>query len=297
MPMLVNISTNNGKICRTDNTTRFYKEVNKYPTLSKEDEIEWFRKLHNGTDEEKSFAREYIINCNQRLVISVAKQWATPDNLTDYINEINIGLIEAVERFDETRGVRFCSYAMWYMVRAVNRFNNETLPMVRRTNQSKTFHVIAKARNKFSQENEREPSDKELMDILNTEYNKDVKDKYDVMDIRSVSIDDTSSSDDSYKVNETTLFNDKTSSINEYEVKIDGEYNAALIESLLNCLPEREKKVIKLRFGLVETNGVKRCLGFSDIAEELGITAERVRQLSVSGLKKIKEEYRRRLSL
>lgn len=294
--MIVNIGLNNSKITRTENATRYFKEISKYPTMSKEDEIEWFGKLHNGTEEEKKFAREYIINCNQRLAVSVAKQWANAENLTDYINEVNIGLIEAVERFDETRDVRFCSYAMWFMLRAVNHYNNECVPLVKRTNQSKTFHVVAKARNKFSQENEREPSEDELLELINSDYNKNIKDKYDLIDAQPLSIDDTVfCENDEYVFNETTAFNSRTASVNEYEVRMSNDYNTELIETLLNCLTDREQKIIRLKFGLMELNGVKRCYDNREIAEEIGITPERVRQLARDGLNKIKTECKKRL--
>lgn len=294
--MIVNIGLNNSKITRTENATRYFKEISKYPTMSKEDEIEWFGKLHNGTEEEKKFAREYIINCNQRLAVSVAKQWANAENLTDYINEVNIGLIEAVERFDETRDVRFCSYAMWFMLRAVNRYNNECVPLVKRTNQSKTFHVVAKARNKFSQENEREPSEDELLELINSDYNKNIKDKYDLIDAQPLSIDDTVfCENEEYVFNETTAFNNRTASVNEYEVRMSNDYNTELIETLLNCLTDREQKIIRLKFGLMELNGVKRCYDNREIAEEIGITPERVRQLARDGLNKIKAECKKRL--
>lgn len=294
--MIVNIGLNNSKITRTENATRYFKEISKYPTMSKEDEIEWFGKLHNGTEEEKKFAREYIINCNQRLAVSVAKQWANAENLTDYINEVNIGLIEAVERFDETRDVRFCSYAMWFMLRAVNHYNNECVPLVKRTNQSKTFHVVAKARNKFSQENEREPSEDELLELINSDYNKNIKDKYDLIDAQPLSIDDTVfCENDEYAFNETTAFNSRTASVNEYEVRMSNDYNTELIETLLNCLTDREQKIIRLKFGLMELNGLKRCYDNREIAEEMGLTPERVRQLARDGLNKIKAECKKRL--
>lgn len=294
MSMIVSIGANNSLLTRTDNITRYFKEISKYPTLSKEDEIEYFGMMHNGTEEERKFAREYIINCNQRLAVSVAKQWANAENLPDYINEVNIGLIEAVEKFDENRGVRFCSYAMWFMVRAINRYNNEVCPLVRRTNQSKTFHVVAKARNKFMQENSREPSDEELLDLINTEFNKDVKDKYDLIDIHPVSIDDSVECDD-FTFNDSIEFNSRTSSINEYEVKMSEEYNTQFIKSLLGCLSDRESKIIKLKFGLMELNGVKRCFDNYEIAEEFGITPERVRQIAKDSLNKIKKEHKNRL--
>lgn len=294
--MIVNIGVNNSKLTRTENTSRYFKEISKYPTMSREDEIEWFKKLHNGTEEEKKVAREYIINCNQRLVVSVAKQWANAENLTDYVNEVNIGLMNAIERFDENRGVRFCTYAMWFMLRAVNDYNNETAPLVRKPNQSKTFHVIAKARNKFSQINEREPSEDELLDLINSDFNKNVNDKFSLIDIQSISIDDTVfCEDEEYSFNESAKFNEKTSSINEYEVKSSDEYNAKLIESLLKCLTDREQKIIKLRFGLDEINGIKRCFDNKEIASEIGISSERVRQLANEGLSKIRKEYKKRL--
>ena len=295
--MFVSIGLNNGLLTRTENISRFFREISKYPVLSKEEEVELFQLYHNAaTEEEKKCAREYLINCNQRFAVSIAKQWANAENLPDYISEANIGLMEAIEKFDETRGVRFTSYAMWFMVRAINRYNNEVAPIVRRTNQSKTFHVTAKVRNKFEQENEREPSNEELMEIINEDYNKGIIDKHDLTDVQCMSIDDTVRyEDDEYTFNEHADFVGKTASVNDYEVKMSEEHNVELIKSLLSCLSEREQKIIKLKFGLMELNGIKRCFENSEIAEELGITSERVRQLAKEGLEKIRKECKKML--
>ena len=91
MALVINTSIDSGLVDRSENTKRFYKDVKSYPTLTAEQERYWFNIFKNGsTRKEREYAREYIINCNQRYIISVAKNWATTDNLMDYVNEANI---------------------------------------------------------------------------------------------------------------------------------------------------------------------------------------------------------------
>jgi RNA polymerase primary sigma factor len=141
MSLVINLKAETGLVDRSENTTRFYEDIKKFPTLTKEDEDKWFDVLKNGSPEEKSFARDYIWLCNQRLVIAAAKKWATTDTLTDYINEANIGLAEAIDKFELDKGTKFCTYAMWFIKRAINNYNNDVAPMVRKTNLSSRYQV------------------------------------------------------------------------------------------------------------------------------------------------------------
>jgi RNA polymerase primary sigma factor len=159
MSLAINLKAETGLLVdRSENTTRFYEDVKKYPILTKEEEEKWFGVLASGTDKEKEFAREYIWLCNQRMVIAAAKKWAKTDTLMDYVNEANFGLMEAIEKFDTSFDVKFASYAMWFIKRAINKYICGDLQVVKRPNYSKTFHVISKATNDFLQENERIPS-------------------------------------------------------------------------------------------------------------------------------------------
>jgi len=296
MGFAINLKADTGLVDRSENTTRFYKDIKDFETFTKEDEVKWFTLLKEGTLEEKRYAREHIINCNQRLVIAAAKNYANTENLTDYINEANFGLIEAVDKFDVTRGTKFASYAMWFILRAINTYKYGTLQNVKKTNYSKTFHVMSKARNKFIQENERNPTDDELLEVVNEVYGKNIKDKNDLMDVHITSIDIESDDNDEAAFGDVNDFNRASATFNSYEEKSSDEYNSALVDSLLEILKPREKEIIKLRFGLYNDNGLSREYELKEIADKLNITTERVRQLETSALKQLREEYGNRMN-
>lgn len=299
MSLVINLKAETGLVDRSENTTRFYEDIKKFPTLTKEDEDKWFGVLKNGNPEEKNFAREYIWLCNQRLVIAAAKKWATTDTLTDYINEANIGLAEAIDKFELNKGTKFCTYAMWFIKRAINNYNNDVAPIVRRTNLSKTFHVVSKVTNDFIQKYERFPTADELKESINKKYKKkDIKDKNDLLDIHITRMDDVGGDADDTNANFSDLmdYNRISSSVNEYETTSTNDYNKKMVDSLLSILTPREQKLIKMRFGLIEINGIKREFELIEVAEELGITPERVRQLETSILLKLRKEYGNRIN-
>lgn len=290
MGYIINIKAEAGLVDRSENTNRFYKDIKKYKPMTKEEEVKWFTLLHTGNSRQQNYAREHIIKCNQRLLISAAKSYANTDNLTDYINEANFGLIEAIERFDVTKGIKFASYAMWFILRAINKFKYDTLQIVKKTNYSKTFHVMAKARSSFYQEYERYPSDDELLVMINQKYGKQIKDKADLIDMRVAYIDMSSNEEsDSTYYGDITDFNRTSASYNDCEKNISDEFNGKLLNTLLSKLKPREKQIIMLRFGLIEDNGLKYEHDLADIAEKLNLTPERVRQLCIEALAKMKK--------
>ena len=124
MGYVINLKADTGLVDRTENTIRFLKDVKDYPTLTKEEAIEWFKKYKYGDKKESDMARDYLMLCNQRLVLAAAKKWAKTDSYMDYVNEANFGLLEAIERFDITKDVKLSTYAMWFIKRAINNYNN-----------------------------------------------------------------------------------------------------------------------------------------------------------------------------
>ena len=289
MALVINLKADTNLVDRSENTTRFYKDIRQYKVLSQEEEIEWFKKMKQGkTQKERDYAREHIIKCNQGLVLAAAKHWANTDTFMDFTNEANIGLMKAVEAFDYTRGVKFASFAMWYIKRSMNEGAAQE-QMVRRTNYSKTFHVVSKATNKFVQKNERIPTSDELMEIVNSEYGKDIKDKNDLLDVQVARIDYDTDDDSSYAYGDITDFNRASASYNAYEEKEYNDFNKEFVSTLLETLAPRERDIIKMRFGISD-NGVVCEYQIADIAEKLGVTKERVRQLEKEALKKMKIE-------
>ena len=274
---------------RTETLTRYYEDIRKYDVMSEEKEVEMFNLFKNGNKQEQEYARNFIINANQRFVVAMAKRFATNENILDLISEGNIGLIEAMKDFDITKGNKFITFAVWYVRRAINNYCINYGNLVKKTNLSKTYHVIAQATNKFIQTEYRQPTLEELLEIVNKEHKADIKSIEDIIDTKISSIDEGfNSEDDDAVFGEMSLYNSYSSSFNEYEKISNDDFNNKLISSMLGKLPEREKTIIKMVFGI----GYYREYELQEIAEELGLTTERVRQIKNSVLKEIKEKYK-----
>jgi RNA polymerase primary sigma factor len=274
---------------RTETLTRYYEDIRKYDVMSEEKEVEMFKLFKNGNKQEQEYARNFIINANQRFVVAMAKRFATNENILDLISEGNIGLIEAMKDFDVTKGNKFITFAVWYVRRAINNYCINYGNLVKKTNLSKTYHIIAQATNKFIQTEYRKPTLEELLEIVNKEHKADIKSIEDIIDTKISSIDEGfNSEDDDAVFGEMSLYNSYSSSFNEYEKISNDDFNNKLISSMLGKLPEREKTIIKMVFGI----GYYREYELQEIAEELGLTTERVRQIKNSVIKEIKEKYR-----
>ena len=278
---------------RTETLTRYYEDIRKYDVMSEEKEVEMFNLFKNGNKQEQEYARNFIINANQRFVVAMAKRFATNENILDLISEGNIGLIEAMKDFDITKGNKFITFAVWYVRRAINNYCINYGNLVKKTNLSKTYHVIAQATNKFIQTEYRQPTLEELLEIVNKEHKADIKSIEDIIDTKISSIDEGfNSEDDDAVFGEMSLYNSYSSSFNEYEKISNDDFNNKLISSMLGNLPEREKTIIKMVFGI----GYYREYELQEIAEELGLTTERVRQIKNSVIKEIKEKYKHIMS-
>ena len=315
MSLVINLKADTGLVLRSENTTRFYKDIKKYDVMTREEETDWFNMLSGArrkaakareegdtktAEEMEAFAQEIkdlIVNSNQRLCVAAAKNWAATDTLMDYVNEANIGLMLAVDKFDPSRGVKFASYAMWFIKREIESYHHGTLPLVRRTNNAKTWSIISKVASEFTQKNERPPSQEELLELVNKKLNKGIKDKFDLTDMYVTMVDEYSYDNDEKMFNSDAAdYNRASASINGYETESEEDFNKTLVKSLLEILPPREQKLIQMRFGLIEVNGIKREFELTEIAEELGLTSERVRQLEGIILKKLLKEYEERIA-
>lgn len=296
--LVINLAAGSCIVGRSEETKRFEKEMRKYPTLTKDDEKYWFSMMKDGNSPSvREKARRYIIMCNQRFVLSVAKKYATADNLMDYVNEGNIGLMEAVRDFDVEKDVKFMTFAVFYIKRAINAYRNGALQVVKKPNRSKTFHVISKAKNDFLQENERDPTLQELFDIINNKYKKNIRDPKDLLDFKYDSIDgDASEDDDARGIGTMTEFNNASSNVNDAEVHAEEVFKEKLVNKYMRVLGKRERLIVKMTFGMYDDNGVKRPMESREVGERLGLTQERIRQIMAESLKKMREEYKRELT-
>ena len=140
------------------------------------------------------------------------------------------------------------------------------------------------------------PSSEELKEIVNQKLKKGIKDKSDLLDIKVTMVDDYQVTDENAAGHSEIMdYNRASASENEFETKSEEEFQKALVSSLLEVLTPREQKVIQMRFGLIEVNGIKREFELSEVADEVGLTSERIRQMETTILAKLRKEYQERL--
>jgi RNA polymerase primary sigma factor len=262
---------------------KYLQEIGREELITAEEEVRLARRIKEGDQN----ALDRLTKANLRFVVSVAKQYQNQGlSLPDLINEGNLGLIKAAKRFDETRGFKFISYAVWWIRQSILQALAEQSRIVRLPlNQVGSLNKISKAYSKLEQEFEREPSPEELAKILDipTEKIADtmrVSGKHVSMDAPFVQGEDNSLID----VLE-----------NADSPRADGLLmNESLqkeIERSLSTLTEREREVIKLFFGI----GMQHGLTLEEIGAKFDLTRERVRQIKEKAIRRLRHKSRSRL--
>ena len=241
----------------------FLKEIAKYKVLTATEERALINRIKDGDEQAKSL----LVACNQRFVYDVAKSYANSENVLDLVQEGNKGLIIAAETFDTTRENRFLSWAIWYIRREINSYLNGDNLLIRKTNNAKTVYKLSKIKRKFFAEHNRYPDVDEIAKILEDEYGMKIKDKSDLVDISTTSINTCFDDEDSKAFENTPYFTEKTSIENEYEREIDNEFNSSVSGALMSVLNERERMVVKMAFGI----GYNKEYTNAEIGEEIGM--------------------------
>lgn len=293
--MIVNLKNRTSDFFeRTNTLVRYYEDIRKYKMLTNDEEVKCFKIISCGNEKEAKEAKDAIVNSNQRFVVAIAKKFANNDNILDLISEGNVGLMEAVEKFDYTKGVKFITFAVYYIRRAINRFLIDNGNLVTKTNYQKTYHFISQATNKFLQVNHRKPTLDELKEMLCNEYNVSIKDTVDIIDTRFVSIDlDTNDEDECIGMSDFVEFQNKSAKYNDYDETVNKEHIQELVTSMLNHLDKREQDIIKLAFGI----DCDRPYEIQEIADKIGLTKERVRQIKSEVLHELKNNYSKILNI
>jgi len=257
---------------------KYLLEIGKEELVSVEEEVELAQRIRQGDQR----ALEKLTKANLRFVVSVAKQYQNQGlSLQDLINEGNIGLIKAAQKFDETRGFKFISYAVWWIRQSILQALAEQSRIVRLPlNQVGSVNKINKVLSKFEQENERRPSVSELAEELNIEEDK-ISEVLRVSG-RQVSVD-APFQDGEENCLLDVLTNDDAP---HTDSPMDKESLCAELDNILTAvLKDREKKVIVMSFGI----GCHE-KSLEEIGDLLGLTRERVRQIKEKSLRKIKND-------
>jgi len=259
----------------TPSLDKYLQEIGKVDLISPEDEVVLARRIKSGDSE----ALKMLVKANLRFVVSVAKQYQNQGmSLPDLINEGNLGLMKAAQRFDETRGFKFISYAVWWIRQAILQALAEQSRIVRLpVNKIGSINRINKAFARLEQEYEREPSSQEIANMLEM-IPEDVKESLKTNG-RTVSMDAPLSAEEDNTMYDILQSNDTPSP----DKSLINESLAYEIERALSTLSNREAKVLKLYFGL----GMKHPFTLEEIGEELHLTRERVRQIKEKAIKRI----------
>ena len=255
---------------------KYLQEIGREELVSPEEEVELSQRIRKGDQE----ALEKLTRANLRFVVSVAKQYQNQGlSLPDLINEGNLGLIKAAEKFDETRGFKFISYAVWWIRQSILQALAEQSRIVRLPlNQVGSLNKINKALGKFEQENERQPSADELSEMIDIPKDK-INDTLRVSG-RHVSVDAPFVEGEDNSLLDV-LPNDDSPSADR---GLTNESLSTEIERALQILTGREREIIKSFFGI----GCQE-MTLEEIGERLDLTRERVRQIKEKAIRKLKK--------
>ena len=260
----------------SESLEKYLQEIGKEDMISVEEEVELAQRIRKGDRK----ALERLTRANLRFVVSVAKQYQNQWlSLPDLINEGNLGLIKAAEKFDETRGFKFISYAVWWIRQSILQAIAEQSRIVRLPlNQVGSVNKINRMLSKFEQENERRPSIEEISQETNLPEEK--VDEAMSANTRHVSVDAPFSEGDEGSLLDVLI--NESSPMADRQLVV--ESLQAEIKQALRILNERERNVVEAFFGI---DGPEMTL--EEIGEKYGLTRERVRQIKEKAIRRLRE--------
>lgn len=256
---------------------KYLAEIGHEDLISTDEEVELAQRIHRGGPDGQA-ALDRLTRANLRFVVSVAKQYQNQGlALNDLINEGNLGLIKAAQKFDETRGFKFISYAVWWIRQSILQAISEQSRIVRMPlNQVGFQSKLTKAIVNFEQENERRPSVGELAELLDTDVSK-VQEALGTNG-KKVSVDAPFADDDSNCLIDVMTDDSAPGTDNQMEK----ESLSADLDAALKTLSDRERQVLKMLFGIGRNE-----MTAEEVANTLSLTRERVRQIKERALKRL----------
>ncbi len=272
---------------RLDDSVKMYlKTIGQIPLLTPDEEKYYARLYRDGDYVTAQRAKQKLIEANLRLVVSIAKKYLNRGmSFLDLIQEGNIGLIRAVEKFDLDRGFKLSTYATWWIRQAISRALADQAELIRKpVHMVETITKLGRASKDIQQREGREASNREIADAMNVSEDK-VREILKVAQ-RPISLEKPIGND------KDSLFQDfqENKNIVSPEVETMYQLTRGKIDKILQTLSQREQRVIRLRYGL--DDGHSRTL--EEVGREFNVTRERIRQIEMKALKKLKHSSRRK---
>ena len=277
---IVDIPNESKDMSVNDNVRMYLKEIGKISLLNLEEEQKLSKRVAEGDEE----AKRLLAESNLRLVVSIAKRYVGRGLLfLDLIQEGNIGLMKAVEKFDYDKGYKFSTYATWWIRQAITRALADQARTIRvPVHMVETINKMARIERQMTLELNREPSDEELAKKMGLSVDK-------IVEIRKISQDPVSletpigEEDDSHLGD--FLADERTMSPEEYTTY---EILKDELRDVLKTLTKREEEVLELRFGLLDGS----CHTLEEVGKKFGVTRERIRQIEAKALRKLRHPSR-----
>ncbi|CAN5421090.1 RNA polymerase sigma factor RpoD/SigA [soil metagenome] len=263
---------------------KYLQDIGKEMMVSPHEEVELAQRIKAGDQ----FALDKLTRANLRFVVSVAKQYQNQGlSLPDLINEGNLGLIKAAQRFDETKGFKFISYAVWWIRQSILQAIAEQSRMVRLPlNQIGAMNKVKKALAKLEQVYQREPSPEEISEVVELSSDQ-ISDVLRVSN-KPISMDAPFDNNEDNNTLLDVMFNEDIPLADSHLLS---ESLTEDINRSLNTLSKREGEVIKMFFGI----GTRHSMSLDEIGMQLSLTRERVRQIKETALRRLKHNSRNRL--
>ena len=267
----------------TASLDKYLQDIGKEELITADEEVSLAQKVHQGDQ----IALEKLVKANLRFVVSVAKQYQNQGlSLPDLINEGNLGLIKAAKRFDETRGFKFISYAVWWIRQSILQALAEQSRIIRLPlNQVGSLNKIKKATSKLEQKYERTPSSEEIAEKLEVPDYKITAAKK--ITTRYISMDAPLTQDDETKFLDVFVSEDSSRTDDD----LMKESLAREIQRSLATLTKKERDVINLYYGI----GMQHGLTLEEIGAKFDLTRERVRQIKEKAIRRLKHTSRSKL--
>jgi RNA polymerase primary sigma factor len=266
-----------------DSVKAYLKSIGNHPRLTFEEEKELSEKALNGNHN----AINKLVECNLLLVVSIAKKYygcGLP--LIDIIQEGNLGLIRAAERYDGTKGFRFSTYATYWIRQSISRALGEQSRTIRiPSNMIELLSKVKKATAELTQKLGRQPYDKEIAAHLDIELDKIQT----VMDMAQATTSLDSPVDDENETNVGDLIADN--SAENPIMPLIREANSQIIANILDTLSDRESAILKMRFGI----NAEKAMTLEEVGNHFGLTRERIRQIENKAIRKLRNPIRARM--